>query len=1131
MSVSHPHHVRSLVTRLGVVLSLLVTFLFPFHRLSAQEAMDNPNLESFNVSIAFGGKLGSYSFPAYYEDPGALYLPIDDLLNLFKIVRTVSSDGQIIKGYVETEERVYEVNLPDRFILFEGKRTPIKATDALMDLGTLYLRTDLMKEAFGFTFDFNFRTLTAKFTTTFELPVIKFMNQERNREKLGAGTADEVDYDTILPRDYHWLRGGMVDWSIASSQSNKYPGETRMELGGGVELFGGETNVFLNWSDRYGMPREQQQYYWRWADNSTRALRQVQLGRVSTRSIASLLAPMDGFMVTNAPTTVRKALGTYQIADYTEPDWVVELYVNNAMIGYTRADASGFYRFDVPIVYGTTNITLRFYGPGGEVRSEEKRFNMPYNMLPTGELEYKAVGGSVMDTLNSLYGRVELNYGVSRWLTAGAGMEYLTSISTNPEIPFVNFTFQPIPRLLITGEYAHNVRTRGTLNMTLPANATLDMVLSVYNPGQQAIIYNYLQERSLSLSMPYRIRRLSGYTKALVRQNLYENFNYNSAEWMVSGNYGKLNTNVSHFINWTSSGNPNVYANVAAGWRFGRNLSFRPSAQYNYTSGKWISLRGEVESRVFTNGYASLRYENNFLSRTNNINLSFRYDLPFMSTSLSGGWGNRQFQAAQSARGSFAFGSGNRYVHADKRGSVGRSGIAIDPFVDVNFNGIHDEGEPSTEPIRVRCSGGQVVTREKDSIIRIVGLEAFTEYTVTLDESTFDNLAWRLPFKSIKLTTDPNQFKTIKVAVKPMGEVSGLVTDELGNGIGRILVTFTDEAGQQVGKTLTESDGYYTYVGFRPGTYIVGVDTTQLRVLKMTSEPTEVRVHENVQGDLVEADPLTLIKKTPAIIDHVGDTASLLTNQDALLHYFVLFDHDQTDVRAAYTGSMQQLALFLTTSPNFKLEIQGHTDTVGGAIYNQRLSLKRAGIIAQYLMANGVKADQLSVVGYGESRPANANASELERAANRRVTFDKQLPGTPMLGATAGALSEALMAAAPMHVRKPGEEPRKTALDVPTEPVLEASSLTGRERVVARKKTRDMMFLDLGNGRYIVQFGAFRSAENAQKLSNRLNSLLKGGVEVVHENDLYKVQTVVINSVEETVGLAKKVRLSTLLEN
>ncbi|NLT03543.1 MAG: hypothetical protein GXY09_06755, partial [Bacteroidales bacterium] len=179
----------------------------------------------------------------------------------------------------------------------------------------------------------------------------------------------------------------------------------------------------------------------------------------------------------------------------------------------------------------------------------------------------------------------------------------------------------------------------------------------------------------------------------------------------------------------------------------------------------------------------------------------------------------------------------------------------------------------------------------------------------------------------------------------------------------------------------------------------------------------------------------------------------------------------------------------------------------------------------------GVKADQLSVVGYGESRPVNDNASELERAANRRVTFDKNIPGSAMMGATAGSLPEALMAAAPMHVRKPGDVSNKPAMDVPVEPALEASSLTGREHIVARKKTRDMMFLDLGNGRYIVQFGAFKSGENAHRLSNRLNSLLKGGVEVVHENELYKVQTVVINSVEETVGLAKKVRLSTILEN
>ncbi len=1135
MSASHPYHVRSLVARLGVVLSLLTIFFIPFQRLSAQEAMNNPDLEFFNVSIAFGNKIGTYSMPAYYEDPGALYLPINDLLTLFRFVRTVSADGKVIKGFMETEDRPYEVNLPDSFILFEGKRTLIKEKDALMDLGTLYLKTNLLDQAFGFTFEFNFRTLTAKFKTTVELPVVKFMTLERNREKLGAGKSDEIKYDTLFPRDYHWFRGGMVDWSIASSQSNKYPGESRMELGGGVELFGGETNVLLNWSDRYGMPREQQNYYWRWADNSSRALRQVQLGRVNTRSIASLLAPMDGFMLTNAPTTVRKALGTYQIADYTEPDWVVELYVNNVMVSYTRSDASGFYRFDVPIVYGTTNMTLRFYGPGGEVRSEEKRFSMPYNMLPKGEFEYKAVGGSVMDTLNSLYGRLEMNYGVTRWLTAGIGMEYLNSISGQPEIPFATLTFQPIPKLMITAEYAHNVRAKVNLNLMLPSNISFDMNMAIYDPDQQAIIYNYLQERSVSLSLPYRFNRFSGYSKFLYRQNLYDNFNYNSGEWMLSGNYGRLNANMSHFINWTSTGRANLYANAAIGWRLGRHVTVRPSAQYNYTSGQWISVRGEVESRVFTNGYASLRYENNILAGTNNINLSFRYDLPFMSASVSGGWGNRQFQAAQSARGSFAFGSGNGYVHADKRASVGRSGIAIAPFVDTNFNGVRDEGEPSTEPMRVRCSGGQVIHKVKDSIMRVVGLEPFTEYTLILDESTFQNLAWQLPYKTIKVVTDPNQFKVLPVAVQPMGEITGMVYDEKGSGIGRILVTFSDENGQQLFKTLTESDGYFSYVGFKPGSYVVSIDSMQLSILNMACNPIKVTVKPDLQGDIVEVGDIVLRKISTQTKEQLTDTmlvaAPVDTLTDHTLQYYILFDNNRDAMRAEYVGTLKQLIGFLKDNMDFNLEIQGHTDTVGASVYNKLLSERRAVSVMRYLIENGVSPDQLKATGQGESFPVNNGMSVIERAANRRVTFDKRMPGEPGLGATAGDLNQALMAAATRQIDMDTNPNLIESNPVSsTDLIQKDGALKSIQQIVSRKKTRDMMFLELSDGSYIIQFGAFYTLGSAIILRDRLKTLLKDKIRIVKEGAYYKVQTNTFHSVEKTVKLAKQVRLSALLE-
>jgi len=1133
MAVCFPHRFQSWFFRLGMAATFVLIGLAVSVKTYAQEALDDPNLEAFNVTVNFG-EIGSYIFPAYYEDPNALYLPADELFDLFKMYRKVSNEGTLIKGYMESEDRPFEVNLKDTFILFNGKVTPIKPKDAIMDIGTLYLKTTVLKESFGFDFAFSFRNLTANFTVGYELPVVKLKKQEKNRLKL-SGKDNELAFDTIIPRTYHYLKGGMLDWSVASTQSNTEIGETRMELGGGVELLGGETNIALNWSDKFGMNKEQQQYYWRWANNDARAVKQVQLGRVSSRSIATMLAPMDGFMLTNAPTTLRKALGTYHISDHTEPDWVIELYVNNVLLDYTRSDASGFYHFELPIVYGLSNVVLRFYGPGGEIRSEEKRINMPYNMLPTGELEYKINGGSVMDTLSSLYGRAEVNYGVARWLTAGAGIEYLSSITTHPDIPFFNFTFQPFSTVLITGEYAHNVRSKATVNVNLPHNAALDINFSLYNPKQDAIIYNYLQERSAGLSMPYRVIKVSGYTKASIRQNIYPNFEYNSAEWMVTGNYKKYNLNVSHFLNWTSNGTSNIYANVTAGLKVGKNINIRPSLQYNYSSRSVISIRAEMESKVFKNGYLSLRYDNNLLSASSGLGLTFRYDFPFLSTYMGSSFGNKQLQSSESAKGSFAFGSGNNYVQADKRNSVGRSGIAIDAFVDVNFNGVHDKGEPATEPIKVRCSGGQIVKTTKDSIIRIVGLEPFTEYTLTLDESNFQNLAWHIPFKTVKVVTDPNQFKVLPVAVQPMGEITGLVSEENGNGIGRILVTFSDKNGQHLFKTLTESDGYFSYVGFKPGDYVVAIDSMQLSILKMTCTPIKVTVKPDLQGDIVDVGTMVVAKKKAIsekpTMEKVKAEATVNKLTENNLQYFILFDNNKDVMRAEYVGTLQQLVVFLKSNKDFSLEILGHTDTVGASMYNQVLSERRAVSVMHYLIDKGVSASQLKATGQGEMFPVNTGLTPLERAVNRRVTFDKRMPGQPGIGATDGDLNQALMAAAVKQI-----EIDITPTIIESIPLNEAGmnqqdgSMRSMHRIVTRKKTRDMMFLELVDGSYIIQFGAFMTEKSADVLMDRLTPLLKKQVRVVHEGEFYKVQTKTIHSVENTVKVAKQVRISALLE-
>ena len=69
------------------------------------------------------------------------------------------------------------------------------------------------------------------------------------------------------------------------------------------------------------------------------------------------------------------------------------------------------------------------------------------------------------------------------------------------------------------------------------------------------------------------------------------------------------------------------------------------------------------------------------------------------------------------------------------------------------------------------------------------------------------------------------------------------------------------------------------------------------------------------------------------------------------------------------------------------LQVAGHTDSKGLAAYNERLSEERAMSVKQFLVDNGIAADRLTVVGYGESKPIATNDTEEGREANRRVEF------------------------------------------------------------------------------------------------------------------------------------------------
>ncbi len=83
---------------------------------------------------------------------------------------------------------------------------------------------------------------------------------------------------------------------------------------------------------------------------------------------------------------------------------------------------------------------------------------------------------------------------------------------------------------------------------------------------------------------------------------------------------------------------------------------------------------------------------------------------------------------------------------------------------------------------------------------------------------------------------------------------------------------------------------------------------------------------------------------------------------------------------------LDQAVDVLTRNPNVRVELNGHTDSIGSDAYNQSLSERRAQIVHDYLTSHGVNSSQISgVKGFGESNPIDTNDTKEGRARNRRT--------------------------------------------------------------------------------------------------------------------------------------------------
>ncbi len=98
----------------------------------------------------------------------------------------------------------------------------------------------------------------------------------------------------------------------------------------------------------------------------------------------------------------------------------------------------------------------------------------------------------------------------------------------------------------------------------------------------------------------------------------------------------------------------------------------------------------------------------------------------------------------------------------------------------------------------------------------------------------------------------------------------------------------------------------------------------------------------------------------------------------------IYFDTGKATFKPKTIETLDNIVAIMKEYPTAKFVIEGHTDSVGRADYNLRLSQKRAEAVVDYLRSHGVKS-QLEAIGYGETKPIASNKTRAGRAKNRRV--------------------------------------------------------------------------------------------------------------------------------------------------
>jgi outer membrane protein OmpA-like peptidoglycan-associated protein len=220
--------------------------------------------------------------------------------------------------------------------------------------------------------------------------------------------------------------------------------------------------------------------------------------------------------------------------------------------------------------------------------------------------------------------------------------------------------------------------------------------------------------------------------------------------------------------------------------------------------------------------------------------------------------------------------------------------------------------------------------------------------------------------EAIKIETEGT--KTSKFASN-VTILKGVVIDALTKDPIAAMIVITDNQKNEVVATFQSNS--------KTGKYLVSLPSGKNYGIAVTAEGF---LFNSVNVDLPASKSYQEIEKDIEL-------SKLEVGQKIVLRN-IFYDFNKSTLREESIAELDRLERLLTTNPTLRIEISSHTDNIGSAAYNEKLSLSRAESVVDYLVnKKKVSKERLEFKGYGFEQPIAPNDSDQGRQLNRRTEF------------------------------------------------------------------------------------------------------------------------------------------------